>query len=90
MKSFIVAFTFIIMFFGAVISCTDKNNNGNPDNRDDHDKDTYGHSSEDTRSSQGSENYPGNSEGTNTDNKRYGAETELDGDTAVLINETNK
>lgn len=81
---------YIILFsIGIITSCTDRNNNGNPDQRDSNDPndDNYGIITNDS-GSQGSENYPGNSKGSDED-MRFGANPEIYSD-STSHDSTNK
>ena len=72
----------------SISACTDRNNNGEPDNKDQSDKDHYGNSDGNSES-QGSENYPGNSAGTNTEDKRYGADPEVNKSDTIADDSTH-
>jgi hypothetical protein len=81
----------VILLLGILISsCTDRNNNGTPDMKDgdENDEDNYGVITNDS-SSQGSENYPGNSKGVNTEDKRYGADPEISKSDTVMNDSVN-
>jgi hypothetical protein len=72
-----LALLFVFLFN----SCTDRNNNGDPDYQDTHD--SASSSSDELNKSQGTENYPGNSENTTTEDKRFGKNTEIQDSNSV-------
>jgi hypothetical protein len=73
----------------AVVSCTDRNHDGEPEYREEKGENNYPPVDGDS-ASQGSKNYPGNSEGTNTADKRYGADPEINKADTIKDSTINK
>jgi hypothetical protein len=86
MKKIISLFFYLSFSSFMLFSCTDRNNDGDPDYQDYHDSGSV--LNDEMNKSQGTENYPGNSENTSTEDKRYGKNTEI-GDSTNAVDSVN-
>jgi hypothetical protein len=78
----------VLLFALLISACTDRNNNGKPEYREKPDKDAYGNTVNNS-DNQGTENYPGNSKGINPEDKRYGANPEINQNDTVSMKDTS-